>query len=147
MMNLYLGPDQDIPFAIIFYILTAIIPIVYLYLGIHTKDVVLIRVSIFLVALSAFTFKYYFSFGHPEITLTIAGGLVLTITLLLLNYLKISKYGYTRENLLSEKWGDMNVEAFIISQTVGGNQVDAVASQGDSGGGGEFGGGGSTDSF
>lgn len=145
MMNLDLTGGQDIPFAMIFYVLTVIIPAAYLYFGIKNKDVVLLRISLLLIAFSAFTFKYYFSFGHPEITLTIAGAVVLLITLAVMNYLKVTRNGYTRENLLSEKWADMNLEAFIISQTLGGNAVtvpDQVAP-----GGGSFGGGGASDSF
>ena len=142
LMNLQLQPQQDIPFAYIFYALTIILPILYLYFGIARKDSVLIRVSLFMVAFSVFTFKYYYSFGHPEITITLSGALLLLITLVLLNYLKVIRNGYTRENLLSEKWASANTQAFVISQTMGGN-VNAP----DMPGGGASGGGGSTDQF
>ena len=140
MMGLEIESGGDIPFAFIFYVLTVLIPVAYLYFGIKKKDVVLLRVSLIVIAFSAFTFKYYYSFGHPEITLTIAGLILLAIAIVLLNYLKIMRHGFTRENLLTEKWGNMNVEALVISQTMGGNQVDAQTSDmpsgGDSGGGG-----------
>ena len=140
MMGLEIESGGDIPFAFIFYVLTVLIPVAYLYFGITKKDVVLLRVSLIVIAFSAFTFKYYYSFGHPEITLTIAGLILLAIAIVLLNYLKIMRHGFTRENLLTEKWGNMNVEALVISQTMGGNQVDAQTSDmpsgGDSGGGG-----------
>jgi uncharacterized membrane protein YgcG len=144
LLNLQLEPQQDIPFAMVFYILTIILPIAYLYFGIQRKDIVLIRVSLFMVAFSVFTFKYYYSFGHPEITITLAGAIVLIITLVLMNYLKVIRNGYTRENLLSEKWASMNVQAFVISQTMGGN---LAPEQADMPGGGSSGGGGSTDRF
>jgi hypothetical protein len=144
MMNLYLEEGQDIPFAIVFYILTAVTPIVYLYAGIKKKDKVLIRISLLLLALTVFTFKYYFSLGHPEISITIAGAILLLVTLWLLNYLKAMRNSYTRENIMSEKWGDMNIEAFVISQTMGGNQVP---DQVETGSGGQFGGGGSSEGF
>jgi hypothetical protein len=54
--------------------------------------------------------------------------------------------GFTRENHLAEKWANLNLQAFVISQTLGGNQPGA-GSQIETGGGGKFGGGGSTDSF
>ncbi len=146
LMDLYLEEGQDIPFAYIFYGLTVIIPAAYLYFGIKNKDIVLLRVSLIVIAFSVFTFKYYFSLGHPEITLTLAGAILLGITLLLFNYLKTIRHGFTRENHLAEKWGNLNLQAFIVSQTLGGNQ--AVASeQVETGGGGTFGGGGSTDNF
>jgi hypothetical protein len=143
MMDLDIPENGDIPFAFIFYFLTAAMPIIYLFFAIRNKNVVLLRVSLAVIALSAFTFKYYFSLGHPEITLTVAGALLLIITLALMNYLKVSRGGFTRENLLSEKWGSMNVEAFVISQTMGGNQVTQTFK----GGGGTFGGGGASGDF
>jgi uncharacterized membrane protein YgcG len=145
MMGLNIEEGGDIPFAFIFYALTVLIPVAYLYIGIKKKDVVLLRVSLVVIAFSAFTFKYYFSFGHPEITLTIAGLTLLTVSILLLNYLKITRHGFTRENLLTEKWGNMNVEAFVISQTMGGNQ--SKIEQQSIPGGGESGGGGASSSF
>lgn len=145
MMGLYLEDGQDIPFAFIFYALTVIIPVAYLYFGIKRKDIVLIRVSLLVIAFSVFTFKYYFSLGHPEITLTIAGVILIGISLLLLNYLKVIRSGFTRENHLPEKWGDMNVEAIVISQTLGGNEIKVGDSPVQNGG--DFGGGGSSDSF
>lgn len=68
------------------------------------------------------------------------------IALLLFNYLKTMRGGFTRENHLAEKWANLNLQAFVISQTLGGNQPGA-GSQIETGGGGKFGGGGSTDSF
>jgi hypothetical protein len=145
MIGIEIPEGGDIPYAIIFYAFTVLVPIAYLFFGIKNKDVILLRISLLLIAFSAFTFKYYYSFGHPEITLTIAGSLVLVVTLALLNYLKTMRHGYTRENLLSEKWSNLNVEAFIISQTMGGNQFETTEQP--TPGGGSFGGGGSTDSF
>ena len=104
----------------------------------------LIRTSLIVLAFSVFTFKYYYGFNHPEITLTVAGIFLLGTSLALLNYLKRMKAGYTRENLLSEKWANMNAEAFIISQTMGGNQIKQESFQGE---GGSFGGGGASGNF
>jgi hypothetical protein len=146
LMNVYLEPGNDIPFAWLFYSLTVLIPVLYLYSGIKRKDVILLRVSLIVLAFSVFTFKYYFSLGHPEITLTIAGAILLTLALYLFRYLKTPRHGYTRENLLREKWAGANPEAFIISQTMGGNQVTHEV-PGDVGGGGSTAGGGSSDSF
>ncbi len=146
LIDLYLEEGQDIPFAFIFYGLTVIIPAGYLYFGMKNRDMVLLRVSLIVIAFSVFTFKYYFILGHPEITLTLAGAILFVITLLLFNYLKIIRHGFTRENHLVEKWGNLNLQAFIVSQTLGGNEA-VTHEQLNTGGGGTFGGGGSTDSF
>jgi hypothetical protein len=145
LMNLSLEDGQDIPLAFLFYALTIIIPITYLYFGIKNKDIILLRVSLVVLAFSVFTFKFYYSTGHPEITLTLAGVVLLTVSLYLFRYLKVPKNGFTRETILKEKWANMNVEAFIISQTLGGNAVTTTENTG--GGGGGFSGGGSTDQF
>lgn len=144
LMSLHIDEGSDIPFAFLFYALTVLIPVLYLYFGIKKKDVILIRVSLFVFAFSAFTFKYYFSMGAPEITLTLAGIIVFAIALVLMNYLKAVRGGFTRENLLSEKWGATNVQAFVISQTLGGNQAPSTQ---DMPAGGKFAGGGSTEDF
>jgi uncharacterized membrane protein YgcG len=146
LMGLKLLEGQNIPFAFLFYALTIVLPIAFLYIGIKKKDVLALRVSLVVIAFTVFTFKYYYGFGHPEITLTVAGSLVFSIALLLLNYLKTMRDGFTGENHLAEKWGNLNLQAFVISQTLGGNQSSA-GSQMETGGGGKFGGGGSTDSF
>jgi hypothetical protein len=145
MMNLEIPERGDIPFAFIFYALTAFIPLAYLYFGIMGKDIVLLRVSLIVLAFSAFTFKYYFSLGHPEITLTLAGIILIGTAIALMRYLKTVRNGFTRENILSEKWGSMNVEAFVISQTMGGNQTNVEHP--DMPGGGASGGGGASSDF
>jgi uncharacterized membrane protein YgcG len=145
LMDLYLVESGDIPYAYVFYFLTVMIPLAYLFFGIKNKDIVLLRVSLVVLAFSVFTFKYYYGFGHPEISLTVAGAVLTGIAVLLMNYLKVIRNGYTRENLLEEKWGSMNIQGILISQTMGGNQIATDDSF--KGGGGEFSGGGSSGKF
>lgn len=145
LLNLDLQPGQDIPLAILFYGLTIVIPILYLYTGVTNKDFVLIRVSLIAIAFSAFTFKYYYSTGHHEITFTVSGLFLLITSVALLRWLKTPRNGYTRENILSEKWTNSNAQAFIISQTLGvGTKSEVEQSQF---GGGESGGGGANSTF
>lgn len=145
LMDLELGQGEDIPLAFVFYFLTVTIPLAYLYFGIKHRDIVLLRVSLVAIAFSVFTFKYYYSTGHHEITFTVSGALLLLIALALFRYLKTPKQGYTRENILKEKWASMNPEAFIMSQTLGGNEVTVDDSF--KGGGGGFGGGGASGDY
>jgi len=146
MMNLVLEPGQDIPLAFLFYFFTVAIPVIYLWAGIRRKDIVLLRVGLVAVAFSVFTFKYYYSFGHPEITLMIAGAISILAAILLMRHLKETKRGFTSENILSSAWANLNVEAFVISQTMGGNQPDKIDVN-ETGGGGRSGGGGASTSF
>jgi hypothetical protein len=146
MMNLLVEPGQDIPLAFLFYFFTVAVPVVYLWSGILTKNIVLLRVGLVALAFSVFTFKYYYSFGHPEITLLVAGAISILVAILLMRYLKEMKRGFTSENILSSAWANLNVEAFIISQTMGGNQPEKVDVK-ETGGGGSSGGGGASTSF
>jgi uncharacterized membrane protein YgcG len=107
---------------------------------------VLLRTSLGVLAFSVFTFKYYFSLGHHEITFTLSGAFLMIVSISLLRFLKEPRNGYTRENIFSEKWGSANVEAFLISQTMGGNKA-AVEDPAFRGGGGSFGGGGASGQF
>jgi hypothetical protein len=143
MMNLDLQEGQDIPLAFIFYVLTVMIPVLYLYFGLKNKDLVLLRVSLAVLAFSVFTFKYYFSLGHHEITLTVSGIILLAIAVSLLRWLKVPQFGYTRENILNEKWANSNAQAFIISQTLGATKAPEMHQFG----GGDAGGGGAESKF
>lgn len=143
LMNLDLPAGQDIPLAFVFYGLTVLIPILYLYFGLKSKDLVLMRVSLAVLACSVFTFKYYFSLGHHEITLTVSGSIVLGISIALLRWLKTPKRGFTRENILTEKWANSNAQAFVVAQTLGVAKPPEVNSFG----GGQAGGGGAESKF
>jgi hypothetical protein len=145
MMRLELNEGQDIPLAFVFYVLTFLVPVLYLVIGVMKREMMLIRVGVLTILLSVVTIKYYYSFGHPEITVTLAGGVLVFISLGLMKYLKISRKGFTREKLLSSKWEDSNLTAFIASQTLGGHQVSKTEKF--AGKGGEFGGGGASGGF
>lgn len=140
--GLPLQAGENIPFAYFFYLFTAVLPIIYVATGIVRRNSTLIRVGALCVILSVLTFKYYFSIAPPEITLTVAGALVILLAASLLHYLRVMRHGITRENILGEKWAGASVEGFLISQTMGGNE--AKPNNHFEGGGGSFGGGGAT---
>ncbi|HQQ95620.1 MAG TPA: hypothetical protein PLX35_00080 [Cyclobacteriaceae bacterium] len=140
--GLPLSPEEHIPFAYFFYAFTAVVPIIYVVTGLRKHNSTLIRVGALCAILSILTFKYYFSIAPPEITLTVAGALVILLAASLLNYLRLMGHGITRENILSEKWASASAEGFLVSQTMGGNE--AKPNNQFEGGGGTFGGGGAT---
>ncbi|MDD4967931.1 MAG: hypothetical protein PHT07_00730 [Paludibacter sp.] len=142
LMGLVLRNGKDIPFAIIFYILTALMPILYIYYGIFKRSLLFLRVGLLVFALSVVTFKYYFSLGMPVITFTVSGIILITISLWMMNYLKIIRNGYTSENLINDKWLSEDINAIIISQTMGGNKL--IENKNGTFGGGHSGGGGAT---
>lgn len=141
--NLDLSLDGDIPMAFVFYAFTAIVPIVYLIFALRNKDKLLLLVSLLLIAIAALTFKYYFSLGHPEVTLTLAGMVMVCVAYISIRSLKTDKKGITfKDDPNEDTFFRSNAEALIIAQsfsspaqTTNGNGVEM--------GGGDFGGAGS----
>jgi hypothetical protein len=147
LMGFDLANHEDIPFAFIFYTLTALVPIAYLYWGIKKKSILFIRIGLLTFGLSVITFKYYFSLGYPVATITISGGLLIAISLALLTYLKKIRNGFTRELIMQEKLGSKDLAAIIASQTLGGNQPTGTTNDEIIFKGGKFGGGGASSSW
>jgi hypothetical protein len=89
---------------------------------------------------SVFTFKFYYSLGHPEVTITIAGVLLLVLAFYILNKLKTPKNGFTRERLVAAKLDILTAEGVLVSQTmsaaIGGQQREELFKGGNFGGGG-----------
>ena len=145
MMHVQIMEGEDIPFSLLFHFTTILIPMLYLYFGIRKKEVILIRLGLLIVVASILTFKFYYSLGHTEISLTMAGVAATGLSILLMNYLKTIKNGFTRDQLLTSKWDNLNTEALIISTTMGGNATTETTDSGF--GGGDFGGGGAGSEF
>jgi len=145
-MNMELLDGQDIPYAFLFYSLTIVLPILYTGFGIMRKDIVWIRLGLVTMAFTIYTFKHYFLPGNSEVFLVVMGMLSSALAVIGMRYLKDGIMGLTSENIFSAEWANLNVEAFIISQTTGGNQPEKAEISG-TGGGGSTGGGGASSSF
>jgi hypothetical protein len=145
-MHLHLADGQNIPFAYLFYLFTAIIPFFYVYWGLRKRSLLFLRVGLLTIALSVITLKYYFSLGMPVVTITAAGAIMIALSLWVMKYLKTSRHGYTRELIFKDKWMTSEVTGIIASQTLGGNstgvEADSNLMQG-----GKFGGGGAGQSW
>jgi uncharacterized membrane protein YgcG len=144
--SLDLSEGQDIPLALIFYAFTAFVPLLYLFFGLKSKDKLMVWVALLLIAVSVLTFKYYFSLGHPEITLTLAGIAMIVLAYVAIKYLVTDKHGITfKDDPNEDNFLKTNAEALVIAQS-----FSAPAQSSDAGvqmGGGEFGGGGSGNKF
>ncbi len=141
--NIELQPGDDIPLAWLFYTLTVVIPLFYLFWGVKNRDRIFIWVGMLAAGFSVFTFKFYYSFGHPEVTITIAGLLLLGLAVYLLNLLKSPKKGITRERLAAANLDILTAEGVLVSQTmgtaIGGQQQETLFKGGGFGGGGASG--------
>jgi len=145
LLNMTISEGGDIPFAVIFYAFTALMPLLLIARGSQLRSLLLLRLGAATLILSVLTFRHYFSIAPPEVALTAGGVVVLLFTAWLYSYLKVLRNGFTREPLLSRAAVGAELTAFAISQTMGGN----VSRPDDSfkGGGGSFGGGGASGDF
>ncbi len=145
--NLSIHEGEDIPMAWFFYLFTAIFPLLLLYRALKLKNRFHLWCALFFVALSAFTFKYYFSLGHPEIAVTLAGIVVFSLGYAAIRYLKTDKNGITyKEDVNEDSFLKTHAEALTIAQSFI-PQQSAQQNQNTSYGGGEFGGAGSGGKF
>jgi len=144
--NMRLNDGENIPLAFVFYIFTAIIPLLYVYFGLKKKNKMLLWTGLLLIPAAVLTFKYYYSLGHPEITITLAGLVLIIVSYTCIRILKTPKYGITFEEEPDEdNFLKSNTEALVIAQTFG-RQNAETPSETQFGGGG-FGGAGSGGNF
>jgi hypothetical protein len=142
MLSDILSPlAPQIPFATLFYLFTATIPLLYLVIGLKNKDRVMVILGLLITAFSFFTYRYYFSIIPIEVSLVLAGALLITLSVLCIHYLKTPKFGLTDEKL--EKRNLANLEALLIAHHFG----QAPAEKNLEFGGGDFGGGGSGNEY
>ena len=136
------NPSGQIAFAWLFYAFTALIPLLYLGMGLRYKDRKLIVLGILGIAISVGTYKYYFGFLPPEVSITLAGALLIVVAWACIRYLSPTRHGYTHEQDRADEGFD--AEAMIIAQTLG---KTLPTDQGLKFGGGDFGGGGAGDKY
>lgn len=140
-----LFPGYALPFSFLFFTLTAIIPLVYVYTGLRNFDRLLLRLGLIMIALSVFTFKHYFSLGHHEITLTLSGAMMIGVAYSCIRYLKKNTTPYTyQEDITDDSPSLVQAESLLTAQTFG---PSVSPEKGFDFGGGKFGGGGSGGSY
>lgn len=136
-----------LPVPYLFWAWTILIPLVYIGLGIRTKNAILLRSGLILVTIAAITFKNYHHLLPIEFTLVIAGAFILGITYYIIQYLKTPKNGFTYEDLKENNVLDhVKIESLIIS-SMDVPATDATTTPPDRFGGGSFGGGGASGDF
>ena len=144
MFHLYLKPGESIPFGWLFWIFTAIIPIVYLVRGIQKKNVLLIRIGLLLFAAIVFTVRYYHTILPIEIMMTIAGVLIFAIAYGLMKWLHEPVHMFTSRSISSKNELDkLQIESLILAQTF----KPGTDAGGTKFGGGSFGGGGASGEY
>ena len=146
--DLELMDGQDIPLAFFFYLFTALVPLLYVFYALKNKDKILLWSGLLLIALSALTFRNYFSLGHPEVILTLAGTLMILAAYFSIRYLKENRYGITdKEDEDDNNVMRSNAEALIVAQSFSKLPGAPPSDNGPEAGGGDFGGAGAGGKF
>ncbi|MEP6583700.1 MAG: hypothetical protein ABJA90_05525 [Ginsengibacter sp.] len=144
MFGLNLTTHDGIPFGWLFWMLTILIPLSYIFYGVKKKDFLFIRTGLGLIAATVFTIRYYENFLSAELAMLSAGVIMVGVSYALIQYLKISRHGYTSRNLHPANKNLLNVEALIIAQTLG---TTSKTDNNNLFGGGSGGGGGASGNF
>ena len=103
----------------IFWILTFLIPIVYIVYGIIKKEVLHLRIGLLLVAMTVFTYKSYYALLPVEIEMLMLGLLLIAISYFLIKWLTASRHGYSSQSI-GDRPSWKNAESLIIGETMGG---------------------------
>jgi hypothetical protein len=135
-----LSPPQ-IPFAAVFYILTALVPLLYIFLGLKNKDRLLLIIGLITCAFSCFSYRYYFDFFPVEIDLVLSGLIILSLSAFFIHYLRSPKSGFSdeKENTPNQE----NLEAALLGHHFGQSPQGTDLEFG----GGNFGGGGAGNEY
>jgi hypothetical protein len=140
----YPTPIKWAPF---FWAWTMLVPVLYLARGIAQKGVLLIRIGLVLFAGAIYTFRTYYHIMSIELALLMGGVIVLSLTYIIVSYLKTPKHGFTYADIDNLATADnIKLEALFTVATFG-HKHDAPIQPADKFGGGDFGGGGSGGNF
>lgn len=150
LMGFSLTPGSDIPYAFIFYGLTFLVPAVYIFYGLKNRKYSFLNFGLLFMLLGILTIRYYYSMLPIEIALVSGGLFCLVFGWLVLQILKVPKYGISAdEDKSGSLWFGMVTESLVIAQTFAPVQPtgDSSSSSSTEFGGGKFGGGGAEGKF
>jgi len=145
LFNLHLRASDTIPLGWVFWVFTIVVPVLYLLRGLQKKDSVLVRVGLLLIAVIIFTIRYYYSFTSIEVIMTFGGMILISVSYLLIRYLRHPKHGFTYTETESAGAKEkLKLESILLAQTFAPPQPEQ---EGTGFGGGSFGGGGASGEF
>ena len=138
------GPSAQIPLAPLFYVCTAIIPLVYIVLGLRRHDRLPLTLGLLALAFSLFTLRYYRQVLPPEVAAALSGVVLLLGALAALRYLRTPRHGLTTA-VDGAATPHFNLESLVVAQTA--YVPTAPTETGFQFGGGQSGGGGAESSY
>lgn len=95
LMEITVTNDSDIPFAIVFYVFTFLIPLLYLFLGIKWKDKLVLYSGVLTLIIGFSSIRYYYHFFPIEYVMVVSGVLLFVMAYLIIHKLKNRVKGVT----------------------------------------------------
>ncbi|MGH2666566.1 hypothetical protein [Flavobacterium sp.] len=142
LMNVVIAPGTDIPFAFLFYGLTFLIPISYIFYSLLKKDKLMLLIGFAALAFSFYTIRYYYSVLPLEIALILGGTLLSILAYFSIRKLKHKTSGVTfAQDRNANNAILSNVEAVIVNLQVNLKGMPATEQKMPFGGGDASGGG------
>ncbi|WBO84551.1 hypothetical protein [Hymenobacter yonginensis] len=133
----------QVPLAPLFYLFTAIIPLVYITVGLRKRSRLWLLTGLAAVAFSLFTLRYYRSVLPPEMAAVLAGTFLLVLAVWAARYLRPARHGLTAL-ADADQPTSFNLESLVVAQTA---QAPTAPTPGFEFGGGHSGGGGADGSY
>jgi hypothetical protein len=144
----YEGASPEIPFALLFWVFTFSIPVVYLFFSIKNKDRILLWIGFLALCFSFFSFRTYHHVLPPEVGLTIGGLVLFAFAYFSIKKLKHNETGLTfKADRFANPTTLDNVQALVVASQFGMKPEAKVEESPMEFGGGGFSGGGSNGEF
>ena len=137
--------NTTIPFGVLFWLATFIIPVLYIYISIVLKKKTLLLTGIGCLVASFISFRYYHSLLPTEWALFIVGLILILLGYWLIKFLQEPKNGFTSQNIYQQTNNNTMLEAMVAAQVAASANTSFDKSQnGTQFGGGSSGGGGAS---
>lgn len=95
LMELTITNASDVPFAIVFYILTFFIPLLYIFWGIKWKDKLVLYSGLLTLVFGFFSIRYYYNILPIEFVMVFSGIFLFGLAYLIIQKLKNKTEGVT----------------------------------------------------
>ncbi|MBZ4040775.1 hypothetical protein [Flavobacterium hibisci] len=144
----YYEISPEIPFAFFFWVFTFIVPVLYLFYSLTSKDRIMLWISFLAIAFSFYSFRFYHSVLPIEVALTLGGIMMFSVAFYFIRKLKTKESGLTfKPDRISNSNAFLHAEALIIASSFGMKPEAKPSESPMEFGGGGFSGGGSEGTF
>lgn len=108
------SPSVEIPFSVIFWIFTFLVPFIYLYFGARKKQRNAIILGLLGLGFSIFTYRSYYSIMPIEWALTLGGAILIGVSVFCIKYFKSPKFNLSS---VAEEQGKLQkLETILVAQ-------------------------------